>query len=290
MSYVLSEQDKNKFFFHSSAETQNWQHIQIDHMSHPAGECNSLAPNEHSLCLSLAPRPVHLLQKQCGKTFTGLYGKGDLVVTPAQTQFFASWDSDDQLVQIRLCDDFMRRVANESADLDADKLELMANFKTRSPHIEAIAMMLLGELQQGQPSSQLYIDSLANILAVNLLRQHTTKIPTIKTYDGGLPQHQLQQVLDYIDNYLAEDIKLADIAQLLDMSQFHFGRLFKQSIGLSPYQYLIQQRVERAKKLLKNTDYLIIDIAMECGFNSHSHLTNKFRKMTGMTPKAFRTN
>jgi AraC family transcriptional regulator len=151
-------------------------------------------------------------------------------------------------------------------------------------------MMLLTELQQAQPSSQLYIESLANVFAVNLLRQHASTKPLIKTYDGGLPQHQLSQVLDYIDSYLERDIKLTDLAQLLDMSQFHFGRLFKQSIGLSPYQYLIQQRVERAKNLLKNTDYLITDIALECGFNSHSHLTNKFRQMTSVTPKAFRAS
>lgn len=283
-----AEQNPSNFFFQSSSETANWQHIQLDHMRHPAGECNSVAAHEHTLCLSLAPRPVQLLQKQGGKTYTGMYAKGDLVITPAQSQFFAQWDNDDHILQVRLTDQFMRTVANESLGTNADRLELIPEFKTRNPQIEAIAMMLLTELQQDQPSSQLYIDSLANVFAVNLLRQHAATKPPIKTYEGGLPQHQLSQILDYIDNSLEEDIKLTDLAQILDMSQFHFGRLFKQSIGLSPYQYLIQQRVERAKNLLKNTDYLITDIALECGFNSHSHLTNKFRQMTGVTPKAFR--
>ena len=99
---------------------------------------------------------------------------------------------------------------------------------------------------------------------------------------------QLRQVLDYIDAHLAQDLKLADLAQLLDMSQYHFSRLFKQSLHISPYQYLLQQRVERAKKLLKQTDRLITDIAFDCGFNSHSHLSKQFRQLTGMTPKAYR--
>ncbi len=98
--------------------------------------------------------------------------------------------------------------------------------------------------------------------------------------------------MDYIDTYLEQNIKLADLAQLLDMSQFHFSRLFKrlfkQSLGITPHQYLSQQRVERAKKLLKKTDRLIIDIALECGFSSHSHLSKQFRQFTGMTPKAYR--
>ena len=85
-------------------------------------------------------------------------------------------------------------------------------------------------------------------------------------------------VLDYIDTHLAQDIKLADLAQLLSMSQYHFSRLFKQSLGVSPYQYLLQQRVERAKHLLPHTDRLITTIALDCGFNSHSHLSKQFRQ------------
>ena len=79
------------------------------------------------------------------------------------------------------------------------------------------------------------------------------------------------------------------MAELLDISQFHFGRLLKRSLGRSPDQYQRQQRVERAKTLLKHTDKPIVEIALECGFNSHSHLGRKFRQLTGMTPKAYRT-
>ncbi|MEO1593102.1 MAG: helix-turn-helix transcriptional regulator, partial [Cyanobacteria bacterium J06632_22] len=80
------------------------------------------------------------------------------------------------------------------------------------------------------------------------------------------------------------------LAQLVGMSQFHFGRLFKQSLNLSPYQYLLRQRVERAKQLLKQTDNPVSEIALECGFNSHSHLGRKFRQLTGVTPKTYRAS
>ncbi|WP_313949281.1 helix-turn-helix transcriptional regulator [Leptolyngbya sp. FACHB-261] len=85
-------------------------------------------------------------------------------------------------------------------------------------------------------------------------------------------------------------MKLADLAALLGMSQFHFSHLFKQSIGTAPYQYLLQQRVERAKQLLKQTDQSIMEIAFLCGFNSHSHLSKQFRQLTGITPTAYRAN
>lgn len=96
------------------------------------------------------------------------------------------------------------------------------------------------------------------------------------------------KVLDYINEYLDQDIRLTDLAQLLGMSQFHFSYLFKRSLGIPPYQYLLQQRIERAKQLLKQTDKSIVNIAFACGFNSHSHLSKQFRQLTGMTPKAFR--
>ncbi|HAC65754.1 MAG TPA: AraC family transcriptional regulator [Cyanothece sp. UBA12306] len=290
MATIPSQQTQSKFFALTSNSNQGWNHISIAHLQHPAGECNSIAEHEHTICLSLAKKPVHLLQKQGGKTYTGMYSKGDLTITPAKTQFLARWDGDDQILQIRLCQQFMRKVAHETLLTNSDQLELTPQFRTRNPQIEAIAMMLLTELQQQHCNSQLYIDSLANIFAVNLLRQYATTKPQLPSYEGGLPQTQLQQILDYIDSYLDQDIKLKDLAQLLDMSQFHFTRLFKQSIGISPYQYLLGQRVERAKQLLKQTDYLIVDIALECGFNSHSHLTKQFRQLTGMTPKAYRAS
>jgi AraC family transcriptional regulator len=106
------------------------------------------------------------------------------------------------------------------------------------------------------------------------------------------------QVLEYIHEHLDQNIKLADLAQLLGISQFHFSTLFKQAIGISPYQYLLQQRIERAKQLLKQTERFakgdakrtIMEIALECGFNSHSHLSKQFRRLTGITPTAYRAN
>ncbi|NER91040.1 MULTISPECIES: helix-turn-helix domain-containing protein [unclassified Moorena] len=273
-----------------SRQTQSWENIRVQHFQHPAGEGNCHYNDEHTLSISLAPRPVRLLQIQAGKSYTGLYKKGDMSITPAKTPFFARWDSDDNYLQIRLKSQFIQSVARESLEQNPDRLELLPEFRIRNPQIEASAIMLLTELQQESSGSTLYIDSLANVLAVNLLRQHAATKPQLPIYQGGLPLRQLQQIIDYIDTHLDRDIKLAELARLLDMSQFHFSRLFKQSIGMSPYQYLIQQRVERAKQLLKQKDRLIVDIALECGFNSHSHLSKKFREFTGMTPKAYRAH
>ena len=273
-----------------SSQSQGWENILVEQFRHPSGEGRTHYSDDHTICLSLAPRPVRFLQIKGGKTHTSLYGKGDVAITPAEMPFFARWEGEDHYMQIRIAARFIQNVAREALEINPDRLELLPEFRIRDPQIEAIGLMLLSELQQGNCGSRLYIESLTNVLAVHLIRQYTATQPQHPIYEGGLPQHQLSQVLDYIDAHLEQDIKLADLATLLNMSQFHFSHLFKRAIGTSPYQYLLQQRIERAKKLLKDRDRSIMEIALMCGFNSHSHLSKQFRQATGMTPKAYRSN
>ncbi len=271
-----------------SSQSLGWENILVEQFQHPAGEGRTCYSDDHAICLSLAPRPVQLLQIQGDRTQTGLYRKGDFCITPAQMPFFARWEDDDRFLQIRIASRFMQQVTTEALNRDPDQLELLPKFRNRDSQIEAIGLMLLNELQQENSSCKLYIDSLANVLAVHLLRQYAVAKPNLSIYEGGIPQYQLVQILEYIHEHLSQNVKLADLATLLDMSQFHFSHLFKQSLGISPYQYLLQQRIERAKKLLKQTERSIMDIALECGFNSHSHLSKQFRQITGTTPKMYR--
>ncbi|KOP22575.1 AraC family transcriptional regulator [Hapalosiphon sp. MRB220] len=272
-----------------SSQNQGWENILVEQFQHPPGEGEYHYTDEHTISLSLAPRPIRLLQIQGSKTYGGLYGKGDLCITPAKVPFFARWDRDDHYLQIRIKSNFIQSVARETIDTNPDQLELLPEFRTRDPHIESIGMMLLTELKQENFGGRLYIESLANILAVHLLRQYCVVKPRLAIYEGGLPERQLIQVLEYINENLHQDIKLADLAALLGMSQFHFSRMFKQAIAMTPYQYLLQQRIERAKQLLKQTERSIIEIAFLCGFNSHSHLSKQFRQLTGMTPTSYKS-
>jgi AraC family transcriptional regulator len=271
-----------------SSRTQGWENILVEQFQPPPGEADCHSRDEHTIYLSLAPRPVRVFQMQGGRTLAGLYAKGDISMTPAKMPIFARWDGDDHYLQICIASRFIQSVARETVAMNPERIELCPEFKTRDPQIEAIALMLLAELQQENFGGKLYIESLSNVLAVHLLRQYATDKRPIPIYQGGLPERQLRQVLDYMNDHLDQEIKLADLAAVLGMSQFHFSHLFKQAIGIAPYQYLLQQRIEQAKRLLKQTDQLIVDIAFLCGFNSHSHLSKQFRQITGVTPTAFR--
>ncbi|MBW4655976.1 MAG: AraC family transcriptional regulator [Kaiparowitsia implicata GSE-PSE-MK54-09C] len=268
---------------------KGWRTIEVEQVQYPAGEGTCHFGDRHVLCLSLSPRPVRMLQFRENKTHTGLYRKGDISLNPADIPLFARWDQADHYVQIQIGAQFLQHVAQETFDHVPQRLEIIPEFQIRDPQIEAIGLLLLDELTRDKTGSQLYIDSLANVLAVHLLRQYTSTHPRrLSSHPGGLTQRQLLRVLDYIHEHLDQAIKLADLAHLLGISHFHFSRMFKQSTGVAPYQYLLLQRVERAKQLLTHTDQSIVDIAFQCGFNSHSHLSKQFRQLTGTTPTAFR--
>jgi AraC family transcriptional regulator len=100
---------------------------------------------------------------------------------------------------------------------------------------------------------------------------------------------QLQGVVDSIYASLDRNIRLTDLATIAGLDTYHFCTLFKQSMGTSPYQYVLQQRIRRAKQLLKlNKEMAIADVALQCGFANQSHFTRRFRQQVGITPKAYR--
>jgi len=133
-----------------------------------------------------------------------------------------------------------------------------------------------------------YLDTLANLLVIHLIKTYTRPLfPPLEPKEG-LTQTKLKHVVDYIEAHLSDGISLEILAEQLNLSRYHFSRLFKKSMGLSPYQYVIQERIKLAKKLLAEQDLSIIEIAYCCGFSSQSHLTKYFKQQTGKTPKQYR--
>jgi AraC family transcriptional regulator len=154
--------------------------------------------------------------------------------------------------------------------------------------ITQIIRALINEMSDGCPHGRFYGDSLVTTLCAHLLRNYTEKKQTIALSEGGLSRPKLKLALEYINDQLSSDLSLSDIAAELDISQYHFCRLFKQSMGISPHQYIIHQRIEHAQELLKKNSNRIADISIEVGFANQGHFTHHFRKITGMTPKQYR--
>ncbi|WP_375505504.1 helix-turn-helix domain-containing protein [uncultured Nostoc sp.] len=148
-------------------------------------------------------------------------------------------------------------------------------------------MALKAELEAGCPSGKLYGESVAIALAAHLLKTYSGTRQLI-AFEVNLSKRQLREVIDYIYDNLALELTLVELASLVNMSSYSFCRWFKALMGLSPHQYVIQCRIERAKFLLTYTQLAIIEIALQVGCSSQSNFTTLFRKHIGITPKAYR--
>lgn len=272
-----------------SSQDLGWQSILVEEYQQPPrnGEFDSFP--QHMITLCLASKPHRIWQAIGDRSFVGIYSKGDISITPAEVPSSYRAFGEDRYLQIIIPPQFLQQIATETINSNPDRLKLATEFRVRNPQIEQLAMMLRAELHRGKGGiGQLYIESLANALTVNLLRDYSGTKPNIVIYEGGLSDRALVKVTEYINEHLSQGIKLEDLASEIGITQFHFSRLFKKSTGMSPHQYVMQQRIEKAKQLLKKANLPISNIALDCGFNSQSHLGKYFRAITGMTPKAYR--
>jgi AraC family transcriptional regulator len=141
-------------------------------------------------------------------------------------------------------------------------------------------------IDEHQPSP-LFTHSLAQALAVHLVRRYLDPHSGARR-SNALQAYKLRRVIEAMNEGLAEDFNLAHLAQVAELSEYHFSRMFKRATGLSPSQYLIRLRMSRARHLLLETDRSIIDVGLEVGYSSPSHFSQVFRREVGVTPSAYR--
>jgi len=125
-------------------------------------------------------------------------------------------------------------------------------------------------------------------IALSTYAAQKNKFQLQESQETAKSSYRLKSTITYIHQHLDQNINLEMLAGAIGMNPSYFCRLFQQEIGCSPYRYIIQQRIEKAKILLKQRDLPISDIALQCGFANHSHLDRHFLKITGITPKVFR--
>src|SRR5262249_25814141 len=143
------------------------------------------------------------------------------------------------------------------------------------------------ELRAGGAGGRLAAESLANILAVQLLRHVLAPRPPTRRRDGRLPRAKLRAVVEYVEDHLDASPTLEQMAAIARLSVSHFARQFRAATGLPPHQYVIARRVERAKQLLRG-DLSLAEIAACAGFSDQSVFCQHFKRLVGVTPRQFR--
>lgn len=261
--------------------------LTVDHHISKPSELEFSGCNRHLLCLLLSEgnrQKITCIGKQKSEK---PQLKGDFWICSAQTSGLWAWDSTDESLMFVIDPLLLSRTASEVSGLEVSQVELLNTIGTRDPHIEAIAHLFQAELDTDSMGGQLYAESLVQVFIVHLLRQYCTFQPKIPPHPKSDATPRLQPVLDYIHTYLDRPLHLAELAEVLGINQYYFCRLFKQSMGMAPYQYVLQQRMEKAKELLQQRKHTIAEVAVLVGCTDQSRFTKHFKNYFGITPSLF---
>jgi AraC family transcriptional regulator len=232
--------------------------------------------------------PARLSCRRGGQRFTGTSVHGDIDVIPARTA--ARWemlDDNDTALLLSLPQALLDAVAEESG-MDAARLEIRNRFQIRDAELEMLSWAMKREMETGCPSGRIYMNGLTLAMASRLVAWHSSAAKAAKQFSEGLSGLRLKQVLAFIEEQLAEDLSLEQIAAVAGVSASHVKTLFRKSMGIPVHQYVIQRRVERAKALLTKGSLSMAEIAAATGFAHQSHMARHMRRVLGMPPLAMK--
>ncbi len=274
-----------------SSDATGWQNVRAIHFRFNAREIVIPASDDHCIVKNLgAPFFASVYPRK--RRFEGKMLTDDTAIIPAGSSWVCRADGSEPAVMLLL---YLRPLFVRSATGDLNfcvhELGLTPQIGFKDKHICHIAMSLLHELNEVSVDGRHYADSLATGLAIQLVRRYSS-LKDIHVGHGGMAPHKLRQAIALIDHHLSDEeegrVALRAVARAVRMSYFHFSRAFKQSMGMTATNYIAERRIERAKKMLEETELSISEIALRAGFSSQSHFTTAFRRLAGATPKVFR--
>lgn len=254
----------------------------------PAAEIHSPALTHHRIVLVTRP-PEKLDLRYEGVKRHVPPAAGSISLLPAGSPSLWRWSGRNESLHVYLEPGLVERVAAEAFELDPGRLAVPPLDGLHLPQLRAAMLAVDAELTAGAAGADLVAQSLANVLAVHLIRHLLTPAGAPRGRDGVLPRGKLRAVLEYIEEHLDPGLTLEGMAATVHLSPYHFARQFRAATGVPPHQYVITRRVERARQLLREgRDLSLAQVAAEAGFSDQSQFSHHFRRVVGITPGEFR--
>ena len=226
-----------------------------------------------------------------GAWITRRIKRGDLFVTrsraPYEVHFSSPAGQEIENISIHVAIDAFRAALEQVHRGKADTIEVV-DFFGRDPALAHLCFACVELLAERVPGKSKRVAALTELFASCLAEKYTVASSRPPELRGGLPIRQLHKIEEHVAEHLAQEISVEALAQLVELSPFHFSRVFKQTTGMPPLQFVTRERITRAQQLLRETKQSVIEIALEVGYTSPSHFAQVFRRATGITPLEFR--
>jgi AraC family transcriptional regulator len=168
------------------------------------------------------------------------------------------------------------------------EVELRAQRKFADARLGALVAAAHAEMAAGFPSGRLFLDSIEQAMAVALVNGHAVRHRPVQIYKGGLGSARLRRIKELVHAKIEDDLSLDEMAQSVGLSTAHFARMFRKSTGETPHQFVLRQRIERAKAMLRAPNARVLDVAVACGFKTQQHFAQVFRDVWGVSPTDYR--
>jgi AraC family transcriptional regulator len=247
-------------------------------------------PIRHPSLIYHLSRPTEVTRKIEGATReSALIGPRRICLTPGEATTEWRHAGHPEILQVYLRQSVYEAAVTEIYGCDSSGAELVPRFAILDPLLEQLAIAITNALRDGAAEDGLYIDTVAQMMAVHLARSHSSRSRPMRILPAKpLSGWKMRRVIEYIEDNLEGDLSLQAMAAEVDISPLYLARAFKSAVGQSPHQYVLARRIERAKELLRNTDLPVVDVALSSGFSSQSHLSHWFIRQVGVSPAVYR--
>ncbi len=276
----------------ASSLDRNWPTLLSERWQHRAGDLPVIKPAETEIAMMLSGRQ-RVKRRGDGRVQDTLAVPGTIWLCPAgiQEDEIHIYGDIEDCIHIYIPAAPLINAALNDLDVDPDRVKLRYEGGFHDPLIEQIGLAIAAEMEEESAAGTLLVESMRVTLAAHITRHYST-LPSNKRLaqvNGALAPKKLQRVIDYIEANLNKNISLEDLASQACLSEYHFARAFKATLGVSPHCYVTNKKLDSAKQLMSDKSKTLIEISMMTGFSTQAHFTKVFKRAVGVTPGEYRT-
>ena len=245
---------------------------------------------EHHILLNLQETPHRVQNWRDGDLRDFTFHKDEIVVTPAGIRSGWHWHAKSDVIVVTLDPKKVERFAQTELGLLLDDQQLRNLPQFSDPDLCAAGIILRDALEVDDFSSAVMFEAMSRVFLVKLLQRYGQRRPEEIELSSKFTSERYRRVLGYIQKRLDKTITVDELAHEAAMSPSHFSRVFKETLGSTPMQYVLAYRIEQAVAMMADQNLPLGEIALACGFADQAHFTRSFKQVTGQTPRSYRAS